>query len=149
MPLTSNIHTHTTSYLKDISIDGCYSNYSNVPIGVPQGIVLAPLFFLIYNNDIIHYRGTGKVIFCADDAVKKYNLQCETIIISKSPYKIHKDSQFKLLTNVIMILDIINNVYYKQNKSLLWSQMQLSYTGSKFYSEILSSIQNNHKIISK
>ena len=59
------------SYLFDrkqfVSINGRISNQASVKYGVPQGSVLGPLFFLIYNNDLNLAIKFCKVHHFADD----------------------------------------------------------------------------------
>ena len=59
------------SYLSNrnqyVSINGYDSNLADVKFGVPQGSVLAPLFFLIYVNDLKQVLKFCKIHHFADD----------------------------------------------------------------------------------
>ena len=52
-------------YLKNI-LNGKYSSWTNIEEGVPEGSILGPLFFLIYNNDnlITNPKLFADDIFC-------------------------------------------------------------------------------------
>lgn len=62
------------SYLSDrfqcVSVNGFTSEYLSMTVGVPQGSVLGPLFFLLYINDMPNaLNDVAKVVMFADDSV--------------------------------------------------------------------------------
>jgi len=54
--------------MQQVVIDGQTSKHSRVKSGVPQGIVLGPIMFLLYKNDI-GQNITSKIQLFADDCV--------------------------------------------------------------------------------
>ena len=48
-------------------VDGCRSKLVNVASGVPEGSVLGPLLFLLYNPELFSIL-ENKLIGCADDS---------------------------------------------------------------------------------
>jgi hypothetical protein len=63
------------SYLSDrfqrVSIEGVYSDWLSVESGVPQGSILGPLQFILYNNDLpdVLTTGTSMSIFADDTKI--------------------------------------------------------------------------------
>ena len=61
------------NYLLDrkqyVVYDNCNSNLVDVTTGVPQGLILGPLLFSIFINDLIHVTDKLKCIMYADDTI--------------------------------------------------------------------------------
>jgi hypothetical protein len=66
-----------------VVIENCFSSFTDVASGVPQGSVLGPILFLIFINDIVKSCcGNTSVKLFADD-VKLYNIyNCEDDILN-------------------------------------------------------------------
>lgn len=62
-----------------VSINGSFSNTLSIQIGVPQGSVLGPLFFVVYINDFGNLNLKGDLRLYADDSAIFYrNKRIET-----------------------------------------------------------------------
>ena len=68
-----------SDYLKDryqsVYIDGAQSKYSKVDVGVPQGSILGPLFYILYTNDLPEVLHKD---YCCLNRIKMghFNLMC-------------------------------------------------------------------------
>ena len=72
IPLTL-IRNYLTNRQQYVSLNGITSNRKFTTIGVPQGSVLGPLFFLIFINDIMNINLMGQLNIYADDCAIFYN----------------------------------------------------------------------------
>ena len=59
------------SYLSNrkqyVSIKNCSSSMSNITLGVPQGLVLGPVFFLMYIHGMYRSSNQMRFVYFADD----------------------------------------------------------------------------------
>ena len=104
-----------TSYLTNrkqcVSIDGVFSRFLDVTIGVPQGSILGPIFYIIYTNDlpeIVHDHvlqdDSKKNFYCddcggiccfADDSTYSCSGKTHEILIEKLTVNYEKISEYK------------------------------------------------------
>lgn len=74
-----------TSYFEHrkqcVKIDGMISSFKDLTIGVPQGSVLGPIFFIVYLNSIFSLPLSGKAVAFADDMAFIYsNIELNTVV---------------------------------------------------------------------
>lgn len=84
--IRGSAHQILSSYLCNrkqcIYVNGTYSNYLSVNIGVPQGSVLGPLLFLIYINDVHNaIPNVSTRLFADDTNVFLFDRSCDDLIV--------------------------------------------------------------------
>ena len=52
-----------------VVLDGQHSSWTNVQVGIPQGSILGPLFFLIYINDLSDGLTSNPKLFADDTSL--------------------------------------------------------------------------------
>ena len=68
-PLLAWIKSYLTDRKQCVVIDGQASEWSNIEAGVPQGLVLGPLLFLVYINDITTDLETDCFLYADDTSL--------------------------------------------------------------------------------
>ena len=58
-----------TTWRQQVVVNGCSSDWSPVPSGVPQGSILGPLLFILYINDLPSAVCSTMKIFADDVAM--------------------------------------------------------------------------------
>ena len=100
-----------TNFLKDrkqiIILNGQYSTSTNVETGVPQGLILGPLYFLIYINDLPEYFVSNPKLFVDDISlffvIRNKRLSAQNL--NEDLNKInHWDIQRKMSFNQVLIM---------------------------------------------
>ena len=61
------VHSFLENRQKRVRMNGSFSTYKNLSLGVPQGLVLDPLFFNIYINDLLPSIQDTDICNYADD----------------------------------------------------------------------------------
>ena len=84
---SDNAVTWLTSYLSErtqrVDINGKISNPLENKCAVPQGLILGPLFFIVFINDIYLYPDLEDISLFADDATAHHSGKCTQIITQK------------------------------------------------------------------
>ena len=62
-----NFKSHLSGRQQYVDIDGTISDWINRKLGVPQGSILGPILFLMYENDINDSDPSATFIKFADD----------------------------------------------------------------------------------
>ena len=94
------IHSFLSDRMQRVTIDGKYSEWTNIDAGVPQGSLLGPILFLVFINDIVDVVESDIRIFADDTFIYRIMDQFSTEILNRDLEKISQWAwQWKLVFN--------------------------------------------------
>ena len=98
------IYSYLENQQQRVKINGSFSSYEHVQLGVPQGSVLGPLFFNIYINDLLlSIQETGICNYADDTTIYTCDVHLENVIS-----KLENDSK--------IVIEWFGNNYMKLNE---------------------------------
>jgi retron-type reverse transcriptase len=68
----SLLESYLSNRKQQIKINGILSSWSDIQKGVPQGLILDPLLFNVFINDIFYFVKKGTLYNYADDNTLSY-----------------------------------------------------------------------------
>ena len=113
------------------TINGSFSNCTEIMAGVPQGSILRPMLFIIFLNEILVFISNCKLCIYADGdtlccirkdlSVQKYNLEFNFLIMHKCFHKSHM-----VLNPGKCHLMLIGNESHDDKITLSWVELKTS-----------------------
>ena len=75
------IHSYLSNRKQRVKINGEYSSWNDIILGVPQGSILGPLLFNIYMCDMLFHVGNIDIVVYADDNTPYLmDVNCNSVI---------------------------------------------------------------------
>ena len=110
------IHSFLSNRMQRVTIDGKYSQWTNIEAGVPQGSLLGPILFLVFINDIVEVVESDIRIFADDTFIYRKIDQLSTQILNSDLMKISQWAwQWKLVFNPDITKQAVEVIFSNKN----------------------------------
>ena len=77
------LNSYLTNRLQKLKTHGCFSNYQLISAGVPQGLILGPLFFNVIINDVFQFNSaSSEICLYANDTAVIFNVNSNSALQS-------------------------------------------------------------------